>query len=209
MSLLVWSHVPSRRSMMSLPVWSHFRTSFRRGVCGLRRGSLLPGGHYNGWYASYRNAVLFLYNDCRAISNEEIVLLPHFYFNLRVLGKRVQGHVGIPRMTVGPHVPIELVLGSLILYLYALSCLLMHFTPTHTHYCHLCLLVAFSPPCIHYGHSCPYLVISSLYILCQYLDQPAHFPKHFDQFLTVLLPTFTTGLVFVRLKQGVATLCFD
>ena len=97
-------------------------------------------------YASYWNAFLFLYNDW-AISNEEIVLLPHFYFNLRVLGKRVQGHVGIPRMTVGLHVPIELVLGSQILYLYALSCLLMHFTPTHTHYCHLCLLVPFTPAC--------------------------------------------------------------
>ena len=142
MSLLVWSHVPSRRSMMSLPVWSHVRTSFRRGVCGLRRGSLLPDGHYNGWYASYWNAFLFLYKDCRAISIEEIVLLPHFYFNLGVLGKRVQGHVGIPRMTVGLHVPIELVLGSPILYLYALSCLLMHFTPTHTHY-----LLPFVPAC--------------------------------------------------------------
>ena len=35
-----------------------------------------------------------------------------------------------------------------------------------------------------------------------------HNPKYLDQFLTVLLETFTTGLVFVRqLKQGVTTLC--
>ena len=37
-----------------------------------------------------------------------------------------------------------------------------------------------------------------------------HNPKYLDQFLIVLLETFTTGLVFVRQsKQGVTTLCFD
>ena len=37
-----------------------------------------------------------------------------------------------------------------------------------------------------------------------------HNPKYLDQFLIVLLETFTTGLVFVRqLKQGITTLCFD
>ena len=36
-----------------------------------------------------------------------------------------------------------------------------------------------------------------------------HTNKYLDQFLTVLLVSFTTGLVFERkLKQGVATLCF-
>ena len=35
-------------------------------------------------------------------------------------------------------------------------------------------------------------------------------PKYLDEFLTVLLETFTTGLVFARqLKQGVTTLCFN
>ena len=37
-----------------------------------------------------------------------------------------------------------------------------------------------------------------------------HYPKYLDQFLTVLLKTFTTGLVFVRQsKQGATTLCFE
>ena len=37
-----------------------------------------------------------------------------------------------------------------------------------------------------------------------------HNPKYLDQFLMVLLETFTTGLIFVtQLKQGVTTLCFD
>ena len=35
-------------------------------------------------------------------------------------------------------------------------------------------------------------------------------PKCLGQFLTVLLGTFTTGLIFARqLKQGATTLCFD
>ena len=35
-----------------------------------------------------------------------------------------------------------------------------------------------------------------------------HYPKYLNQFLTVLLETFTTRLVFVRRsKQGAATLC--
>ena len=65
-------------------------------------------------------------------------------------------------------------------------------------------IVPFLPPCSFKPAHGP---ISSLYILCQYLSQPAHHPKYLDQFLTVLLATFTTGLVFMRLsKQGVATL---
>ena len=37
-----------------------------------------------------------------------------------------------------------------------------------------------------------------------------HTPKYLDQFLTVLLATFTAGLIFVRhSKTRVATLCFD
>ena len=34
--------------------------------------------------------------------------------------------------------------------------------------------------------------------------ETTHYPKYLDQFLTILLETFTTGLIFVRqLKQGV------
>ena len=52
----------------------------------------------------------------------------------------------------------------------------------------------------------PHLIISSLYILCQYL-QPAHYHQCLDQFFMNLLATFRTGLIFVRQsKQGVATL---
>ena len=36
------------------------------------------------------------------------------------------------------------------------------------------------------------------------------YPKYLDQFLMVLLETFTIGLIFARqLKQGAATLCFN
>ena len=42
------------------------------------------------------------------------------------------------------------------------------------------------------------------------LGSAPDYPKYCDQFLMVLLATFTTGLVFVRQsKQGIATLCFD
>ena len=35
-----------------------------------------------------------------------------------------------------------------------------------------------------------------------------HTPKYLDQFLTVLLATFITGLIFARQsKEGIATLC--
>ena len=38
----------------------------------------------------------------------------------------------------------------------------------------------------------------------------ANNPKYLDQFLMILLATFTTGLTFVRqLKQAVAILCID
>ena len=41
-------------------------------------------------------------------------------------------------------------------------------------------------------------------------ERPSHTPKYLDQFLTVLLETFTTGIIFVRqLTQGPTTLCFD
>ena len=37
-----------------------------------------------------------------------------------------------------------------------------------------------------------------------------HYPKYLEQFLMVLLETFTTGLIFARQsKQGVTTLCSD
>ena len=46
--------------------------------------------------------------------------------------------------------------------------------------------------------------------LCQYLNQPAHYPEYLDQLSTGLLATFTAGLVFARgSKQGVAIPCFD
>ena len=36
------------------------------------------------------------------------------------------------------------------------------------------------------------------------------YPQYIDQFLMVLLETFTIGLIFVRQsKQGATTLCFD
>ena len=43
---------------------------------------------------------------------------------------------------------------------------------------------------------------------CMYvLIKTTHYPKYLNQFLTVLLETFTTGLVFARrLKQGAADL---
>ena len=46
---------------------------------------------------------------------------------------------------------------------------------------------------------------------CMYvLTIITHNPKYLDQFLIVLLETFTTWLVFARqLKQGVTTLCSD
>ena len=40
--------------------------------------------------------------------------------------------------------------------------------------------------------------------------ETTHNPKYLDQFLTVLLKTFTTGLIFARQsKQGATTLCSD
>ena len=46
---------------------------------------------------------------------------------------------------------------------------------------------------------------------CMYvLTIITHNPKYLDQFLIVLLETFTTGLIFARQsKQGVTTLCFN
>ena len=71
--------------------------------------------------------------------------------------------------------------------------------------CHLHLFVPFSPlpPSSSHGP------ILSSYILCQYLDQPTHYPKHLDKFLAILFDTFTTGLVFARQLRKVVTIpCF-
>ena len=71
--------------------------------------------------------------------------------------------------------------------------------PSHLHVPFL------SPPPCTFTPTCGH--ISSLYILCQYLDQPLHYLKYLDEFLSVLLTTITTGLVFARQsKQGVITL---
>ena len=72
-------------------------------------------------------------------------------------------------------------------------------------------LVPIFPPPPTFTYLWPYFIISSLYSLCQYLNlnQPPHYLKFLDQFLAALIVNFTTGLIFVRTKQGVATLCFD
>ena len=90
--------------------------------------------------------------------------------------------------------------------------LYMAFTPACIQYFPLLLLVPFTPTCAllspppcTFTPTCGH--ISSLYILCQYLDQPLHYLKYLDQFLSVLLTTITTRLVFARQsKQGVITL---
>ena len=72
-------------------------------------------------------------------------------------------------------------------------------------------LVPIFPPPPTFTYLWPYFIISSLYSLCQYLNlnQPPHYLKFLDQFLAALIVNFTIGLIFVRTKQGVATLCFD
>ena len=44
----------------------------------------------------------------------------------------------------------------------------------------------------------PYLIISSLYILYQYLDKPTHYHEYCDKFLMDLLATITTDVIFER-----------
>ena len=70
----------------------------------------------------------------------------------------------------------------------------------------LCPLLPFAPACaLHtYSHPSrilvpfmPHHVISSLYILCQYLDHPAHH-QYCDQFSIDLLATFTTNVIFAK-----------
>ena len=79
------------------------------------------------------------------------------------------------------------------MYSYPLH-LLMLSALTHTQYCPFPLFVSLCP----YAHTCPYLVISSLYILYQYLEQLVH-----------ALSSISWSICFVRqLKQGVVTLCF-
>ena len=75
-----------------------------------------------------------------------------------------------------------------------------------TQYCPLLLLVPFTPTCAIFASLClhihrrPYFIISSLCILCQYLDQ----------LLWFLLATLETRFIFARRsRQGVTTLCFD
>ena len=87
--------------------------------------------------------------------------------------------------------------------LHMCSCLCIHLHPIFpfapisalcSHLCPFCLCLL----CLH-THSSSYIIILSLYIKCQYLDQPAHYSKYLDKFLAVLLTAFTTGTHFCKI----------
>ena len=91
--------------------------------------------------------------------------------------------------------------------------LLMPFTCVHafvstcTQYLPLLLFLPFAATCALFclyllclhTHSSSYMIILSLYIKCQYLDQPAHYSKYLDKFLAVLLTAFKTGTHFCKI----------
>ena len=87
--------------------------------------------------------------------------------------------------------------------------------PTGMHSCFpLFLLVSFTPVCALFTSASFFLhtthgPILSSYILCQYLDQPTHYPKHPDKFLAILFAIYTVGFIFARQSRKVVSIqCF-
>ena len=110
--------------------------------------------------------------------------IEHVNVNIYIF-KRVYTHVGVKSMLfIKQSVANRTVRLSPFMPACTNTCplhILTSFTPTYTHYRPLCLLAPFLHLYPIHACSCPYLVISSLYILCQYLDQPAHYHQYHDQ----------------------------
>ena len=94
--------------------------------------------------------------------------------------KRVHTHHDVKSMLSTRKLLPMGVSGSCPLWLLAF-CECLSFVPT----CAFCTcsrpLLPFTLACTL--HACPYLIISSFYFLCQYLDPPAHYHRYLYQFL--------------------------